>query len=141
MSELKEEKLKYFSIDEVLGDADWQAAQEIYEKHKGQSIKTIKEKILQEIVLDSMEMINFRTNQQNDANFISYLAAYALLVLNYRKEDRAKINLLNKVDFLGIHLLLHNPDADALTIVGSMSDEEVVETFEYIFKAEEPVEG
>lgn len=136
MSEAKKtsnEELKHLSIDEILGDAEWQAAQKVYLDSKGLSIKKLKEKIKKEIVDSSIEMINYRTRQQNDSNFISYLVSYALLVLNYQKEDRSKIDILNKVDFLGLHIILHDPEADAISIMGSMSDEEVTKTFEYIF--------
>lgn len=129
----KEELEKYFTIDEIIGDTEWQSAQKLFLENQELSLKDLKELIQNSIVKDAMEMINYRTNQKNDLNYMSYLITYALLTMHYQKTDRKKVQLLNKLDYLGIHLALNNPNVDPVEIIAPLNDDQITEVFENIF--------
>lgn len=128
---------KNFTIDEVLGDTEWQVAQKIFLENNTASLKELKELIQAKVVKDAMDMINYRTNQENDINYMSYLVTYALLTLHYQKTDRKQVSITNKVDYLGIHLAMNNPDVDPVAVVAPLNDSQVNEVFENIFAEEE----
>jgi hypothetical protein len=133
----KEELGNHFTIDEILGDTEWQSAQTIFLENSKANLKELKELIQEKVIKDAMSMINYRTNQQNDLNYISYFVTYALLSLHYQEIDRTKIPIINKVDYLGIHLVLTNPSLDPIEVVAPLNDDQVNEVFEAIFLEDE----
>ncbi len=128
---------KNFTIDEVLGDAEWQVAQRIFLDNNTRSLKELKDLIQEKVVKDAMDMINYRTNQENDINYMSYLVTYALLTLHYQKTDRKQVAILNKLDYLGVHLAMNNPNVDPVAVIAPLSDDQIDEIFDNIFVEEE----
>lgn len=129
----KEDLEKYFTIDEIIGDTEWQFAQKIFLENQSASLKELKDLIQEQVIKDAMEMIDYRTNQKNDLNYISYLITYALLTMHYQNTNRKEVPLLSKLDYLGIHLALNNPDVDPIDVIAPLNDDEVAEIFQNIF--------
>lgn len=104
--------LKEYSLDEIFGDVNLESARNIYLAYwddPGSFEDSLAVTLQKRIVDDALDMIDHRTNQKNDARYMSYVLEWALTGsdLAFQGQQSPKnVTLNQKIAFVHLDYLV-----------------------------------
>lgn len=103
------------TIDEIFGDVNLKTAEELYKKYRKNPQGDFADILRKEIIEDSIELINYKTQQENDPVYMSYLLEWAIRGFNLRwrlDNEPKSISYAEAVDFVHLDHAILNPEED-----------------------------
>lgn len=134
MSEAANE-LKAFAVDDIFGDTTMLAARRVFKEYTRDSkIKvTLAEYLAKEIIADEIDLINYRTNQQNDPGYLGLLLEWFLVgeYLSGLCDGETQIPMDTIQSFVHVDTIVHSLelDDDFMDTFSLYTDEMYIDSF------------
>jgi len=129
------EELKTFSIDDMFGDTTIAAAKKVFEKYilDGGKAKTLAEELTQEIIIDEIDLINYRTSQKNEPLYLGLLLEWYFVgrYLNSLCDGETQIPIETIKSFVIKDAIVHSSELedDFLDVFMLYTEEMYMESF------------